>query len=147
MSFMDRHKGTKDTAVPRAWNVEPSFFCASTRGSLVLSLQDLLVKCCPLPRDHSSPNDELLPCKDLSRVAHSHNERNDISHSTTSSKEVIELGKILGLFARCLDILRQQYGNDLKKSLTALENDSNEPKLQERPHLDRTRRADYIHNR
>jgi hypothetical protein len=70
--------------------------------------------------------------KDLFRGVRSLNEQN-ISYKTTPPKEVVELDKILGPFARSPDVLRQQYGNDLKKSLIALENVSQQPKLQEIP--------------
>ena len=132
--ILDRHKGAKDMSVPQTWNAKPAVFFASNRACVIPSLPgDLLVKCGPLASEHSSPNHELLPSKDVSRGEHSSNERNQISHTTTSSKEAIELGKILDSFAMSPDALRQQYGKDLKKSLTALENISNQPRLQKTP--------------
>lgn len=91
------------------------------------------MKCGPLPLGPSSPNHELLLSKDLSQGVQSTNKRDNISRKATPPKEVIELSKILGSFARSGDVLRQQYGNDLKKSLIALEDVSNQPKLQETP--------------
>jgi len=129
--ILDHHKSANDKSVPRAWNEKSTVFCAPDRGSVIPSVsRDLLVKCGPLSWGSSSPNYEVLRGKDLSRGVHSSNERNNISRKTTPPKEVIELGKILGSFARSPDVLRQQYGNDLKKSLIALENVSNQPKLQ-----------------
>jgi hypothetical protein len=132
--ILDQHEGGIDMSVPRAWNKKLMVFCAPDRGSVIPSLSgDLLAKCGPLPWCQSAPNHEVLLSKDLSRGVHSPNEGNSISRKTTPPKEAIELGKILGSFARSPDILRQQYGNDLKKSLVALENVSNQPKLQETP--------------
>lgn len=126
--ILDHYRVANAVSTPRAWNEVPTAFCAPDRDSVIPSLSgDLLVKCAPLPWSYSSPSRELL----LS--THSPNERSDLSRKTTPPKEVIELGNILGLFARSPDVLRQQYGNDLKKSLLALENVSNQPKLQEMP--------------
>ncbi|OCK76192.1 hypothetical protein K432DRAFT_428888 [Lepidopterella palustris CBS 459.81] len=128
--ILDRHEGAMDMSAPQAWNAKPTIFWECSRGSVIPSLSgDLLVKYGPLPWDHSPTNHQLLPGKDSTRIVHSPNERNDV----TPPKEVIELGKILGSFASSSNDLRQQYGNDLKKSLTALENVSRQPKLQETP--------------
>ena len=124
--ILDHSKGATAMSTPRAWNEVPTAFCAPDRGSVIPSLSgDLLVKCAPLPWSYASPSRELL----LS--THSPDERSNSSRKTAPPKEVIELGKILGSFARSPDVLRQQYGNDLKKSLLALENVNNQPKLQE----------------
>lgn len=132
--ILGQHKGAMDMSVPRALNTKPATCCDSNRGPVIPSLSgDLLVKNGALPADHLSTNQELLPGKHLSRGVHSHNERNDMHHATRPSKEVIELGKILGSFVRSPDILRQQYGRDLENSLTALENVSNRSRLQEEP--------------
>jgi Protein of unknown function (DUF3638) len=127
--ILDRHKGANDMSLPRSWNKKPTVFCAPDRGSVIPSLsEDLLVKCGP-----SSPNRQVLLRKEISRGVPSPNERNNISRETTPPKAVIELGKILDSFARSSDALRQQYGNDLEKSLIALANVSNQRKLQETP--------------
>lgn len=132
--ILDRHKGAKDTSVPRAWNAKPAVFFASHRVCVIPSLLgDLLVKCGPLASHHLSHSQELLPSKDVSRGERFSKEQNQISHATTASKEVIELDKILDSFAMSSNALRQQYGQDLKKSLTALENVSNQPRIQETP--------------
>jgi Protein of unknown function (DUF3638) len=131
--ILDRYKGANDMSVPRAWNKEPVAFCATDRVSTIPSLSDLLVKCAPLPFGHLSPNHGVVLSKDLPRGVHAPSERSNISRQTTPSQEAIELGKILDLFARSPDVLRQQYGDDLKKSLLALENVSNQPQLQEMP--------------
>ena len=129
--ILDRYKGANDMSVPRAWNKEIAAFCTPSRGSTIPSLPDLLVKCAPLPLSHLSHG--ALLSKDLTRGVHSPSERNKISQKTSQSKETIELGKILDLFVESPDVLRQQYGNDLKKSLLALENVSSQPQLEETP--------------
>ncbi len=129
--ILNCHKGANDVSVPRAWNDRYTAFCAPDRDSVIPSLSgDLLVKWGPIPWDPSSPNYEVLRGKDLSQGVNSSNERNNISRNTPP-KEFIELGKILSSFAKSPDIMRQQYGNDLKRSLLALENVSNQPQLQE----------------
>ena len=131
--ILDRYKGANDMSVPRAWNKELAAFCAADRGSVIPSVPDLLAKCARLPLCLFSPNHGLIPSKDLPRVVHPPSEWDNISRKTASPKEVIELGDILDLFARSPDVLRQHYGGDLKKSLLALENVSNQPQLQGRP--------------
>ncbi|MCJ1402282.1 hypothetical protein MMC11_005502 [Xylographa trunciseda] len=129
--ILDRHKGANEVPVLRAWNKEPAAFCTPSRGSTIPSLSDLLVKCAPLPLDHLSHG---VLSKDLPRGVHLPNEQNKLSRKITPSKEIDELGKILDLFADSPDVLRQQYGNDLRKSLLALENVSIQPQqLQETP--------------
>ncbi|KAH8589073.1 hypothetical protein B0O99DRAFT_523793 [Bisporella sp. PMI_857] len=122
--ILDRYKGTNDMSVPRAWNKEPAAFCMLDRGSSIPSLSDLLVKCVPITIGHLS---------NVPGSVYSPSERNKISRKTTLPKEIVELGKILDLFAESPEVLRQQYGNDLKKSLFALENVSNQPQPQETP--------------
>ena len=129
--ILDRYEGAKDMSVPRAWNKEPAAFCTTDRGSATPSVPDLLVKCAHPPLCLFSPDHGVILSKDLPRGARSPSERNDVSHKTTPPKEITELGKILSSFARSPDVLRQRYGNDLKKSLLALENVSSQPQLQE----------------
>ena len=130
--ILDRHKGENDISVPRAWNASLTGFRVSNSGSVIPSIsRDLLVKCGPHPLDHQYPNHNLLRITDLSRHVYPPNERNDSSHEIAPSREVIELRKILSSFSRSSDFLRQQYGNDLEKSLTALENVRNQSKLKE----------------
>jgi Protein of unknown function (DUF3638) len=125
--ILNRHKGGKDKSLLRAWDKRPTVFCTPARGSVIPSLsEDLLVKC-----GLSSPNTQLLLRKEISQAILSPSERNNISHENAPSKEVIELGKILDLFARSPDSLRQQYGNDLKNSLGALKNVTNQPEFHE----------------
>ncbi|KAL5325012.1 hypothetical protein ACEPPN_006134 [Leptodophora sp. 'Broadleaf-Isolate-01'] len=127
--ILDRYKGANDMSIPRAWNEESAALCTPDRGPPIPSLSDLVVKCAPLPLGHLSHG--ALLSEDIPRGIHSLTEQNHISRKTILSKEVVELGKILDLFAEPADILRQQYGQDLKKSLLALENVSNRPQLQE----------------
>jgi len=131
--ILNRYKGASDVSVPRAWNMDPAAFCATDRGSAIPSVPDLLVKCAHLPSRVLSPCHQVIPSKDLPQGVYLPSERINNSCKTTPPKEVIELGKILDSFARSPDILRQRYGNDLKKSLLALENVSNQPQLQETP--------------
>jgi len=131
--ILDRYKGANDVSVPRAWNKETAAFGATDRGSAIPSVPDLLVKRAHLPLRVLSPCHRVIPSKDLPQGIHLPSERNNISCKTTPPQEVIELGKILDPFARSPDVLRQRYGNDLKKSLLALENVSNQPQLQETP--------------
>ena len=129
--ILDRRNGAKDMSGPRAWNKKHTVFSAPDRGSVFPSLsRDLLLKCGPLPLEQSSPDQGVFWSKNLS---HPTNERNDMSRKATPTKEVAELGRILGSFVRSPDVLRQQYGHDLKKSLVALENLSSQPKLHETP--------------
>jgi hypothetical protein len=127
--ILDRYKGTTEIMVPRVWNKEPVAFCMPSRGSIVPSLSDLLAKCTPLPWGRLPYG--VLPSENVHPGIYQPSEQNNISQKTTPSKEIIELGKILNLFATSPDLLRQQYGNDLKKSLLALENVRNRPQFQE----------------
>ena len=127
--ILDRHEGAKDTSLPRAWKEKPAVFYAPDRGSVIPSLsEELLLKCRP-----SFPDREVLLRRETFRGVHSASKGKDMSDETAPPKEVIELGKILDSFARSPDPLRQQYGNDLKNSLIALKNVSDEPKYLETP--------------
>jgi hypothetical protein len=128
------HKSADAMPVPRAWNKKPKVFCWPDRGTIIPSLSgDLLVKTAPLHCGYSLPTQELLLRTDLSQGLQSPNERIRVSPKSRPSKEIIELGKILGSFAKSPDAVRQQYGDDLKQSLHALENLSSQPKLQDVP--------------
>ncbi|KAH8656605.1 hypothetical protein BGZ60DRAFT_384977 [Tricladium varicosporioides] len=125
---LNRYKGANDVSVPRAWHEEPAATCTPCCGSTIPSLSDLLVKCAPLPLGNLYHG---MLSKDLPQGVYLPSERNSISRKATSSKEVVELGKILDLFSRSPDVLRQQYGNDLRKSLLALEDVRSKPQVQE----------------
>jgi hypothetical protein len=128
------HKGAKDTSVPQVWNVGPISFRAPDRGSVIPSISaDLLVKSGPLPWGHTAHAHELLLTNHLTQRLHPSNKRDNISHATIASKEVTELGKTLDSFTRSPNVLRQQYGNDLKISLMALKNVGDRIELQEMP--------------
>ena len=132
--ILNRHKGAKDTVVPQAWNAKLAAFCAAKRSSVVPSLfGGFLGTCRPLTWDILSPNHIILPDKDPLPGFNLYEESNNISYTTTPSKEVIELGAILSSFVESPNVLRQRYGNDLKKSLDALENVSSQPELQGMP--------------
>lgn len=132
--ILDRHKGAVDMSVVRTWNAKPRVFLESNRGAVIPSLSgDLVVKYGTLPWDRSSSQHELLPNKNVSRNGHSSKEQNDIPRAMCRPKEVVELGIILDSFARSSNVLRQHYGDDLNKSLTALEKVSNLPQVQNMP--------------
>ncbi len=130
--ILAHHKGASDMPVSRAWNKKHKVLCWPDRGSIIPSLSgDLLAKTAPLHCGYSLFSQELLLSNDLPQGLQSLNERTKFSPKSLPSKEIIELGKILGSFAKSPDAVRQQYGDDLKHSLHALENLSNQPKLQE----------------
>ncbi|RYP66813.1 hypothetical protein DL771_007611 [Monosporascus sp. 5C6A] len=127
--ILDNHKGKKDKSMPVALQAESPVFCGFHRDRVIPSLsQDLLIKCGPLSLSSSSPSRKQLVAKGLSR-------------GVISSKEIIELSKILDSFARSPDVLRQQYGNDLGKSLAALKDVSSQPKLECMPSVHATLRG------
>jgi hypothetical protein len=128
------HKGAKDTSVPQDWNVRPMSFRVPDRGPVIPSISaDLLVKPGPLPWGYTAHAHERLRIKQPLQPVHLSNERDKISHATAPSKEVAELERILESFARSPDVLRQQYGGDLKTSLVALKKIDNQTKAQEMP--------------
>ncbi|KAM3084368.1 hypothetical protein ACMFMG_001526 [Clarireedia jacksonii] len=130
--ILDLHTGANTTSAPRAWNKNLTAFYAPDRGSVIPSLSgDLLLKSSPPPLSHSSPNHQVLVSENLSRGIHSANKLENTPHKRTSPKEVVELGRILDSFIRSPDVLRQNYGNDLKNSLIALDSASNQVNVQE----------------
>ncbi|RYP37538.1 hypothetical protein DL767_002846 [Monosporascus sp. MG133] len=119
--ILDRHRGKKDKSVAVVFKAESPAFCGFHRNRVIPSLsQDLLIKCGPLPSGSSFLNRKQPVTKGL-------------SHGVNSSIEIIELSKILDSFARSPDVLRQQYGNDLGESLTALKHVSSQPELDYMP--------------
>ncbi|KAH7323576.1 hypothetical protein BKA65DRAFT_511056 [Rhexocercosporidium sp. MPI-PUGE-AT-0058] len=129
--IMDRHKGANDKQIPQAWNMQPVPFYCPDRGSIIPSISDLLVKPAAFPLHHLSFG--ALLSDDLSRGVCFPSKQHSVSPKPTWSKETAELSNILDSFTGSLDVLRQQYGNDLKKSLLALNNVSDKPQLQEMP--------------
>ena len=130
--ILDRHKGVKDTVTPRAWKAKPTAVCAPKRSPVVpSSFGDLLGICRPLIWDTLSSDHKMISSNDLLGGLNLHMELTDISYTTTLSKEAVELEKILSTFIESPNFLRQQYGNDLKKSLDALENVSCQQEFQE----------------
>ncbi|RYO81474.1 hypothetical protein DL764_009764 [Monosporascus ibericus] len=119
--ILDHHKGKKDKLVAVAFEAESPMICGFHRNRVIPSLShDLLTKCGPLPSDSSFLNRKQLVAKGL-------------SHGVIPSRQIIELSKILDSFARSPDVLRQQYGNDLGKSLTALKHVSCQRELEWMP--------------
>ncbi|KAH8590942.1 hypothetical protein B0O99DRAFT_690999 [Bisporella sp. PMI_857] len=131
--ILDRYKGAKDISGPRVWNKEFTAFGMPSSASTIPSLPDLLIKCAPLPLGHLPPNHGGLLGEDLRRGIYSLSEQNNLPRKITPSKEMVELGDILNLFVNSPDLLRKQYGNDLKKSLLALKNVSNKSNFQKVP--------------
>jgi hypothetical protein len=127
--ILGHYQDTNDVSFPRAWNKEAAAFCTPDHRCTVPSLSSLLVKCQPLPLGHSSHG--LVHSKHLPRGVHPPNEPDKMARKTGRSEEIIELGKILDLFATSSDVLRQKYGNDLKNSLLALQNIKDQPQSQE----------------
>lgn len=111
--ILDRYKGANDMLTPQAWNEAPAALCRPDRDPPIPSLADFLVKSAPIPSGYLSHG--ALLRKILPPSVYSPSEQDKISRKTTLSKEVVELGKILDLFAKFGDVLRQQYGNDLKE--------------------------------
>ncbi|KAF7944017.1 hypothetical protein EAE96_010427 [Botrytis aclada] len=129
---LDLYRGANTMSVPRAWNKNHTAFYAPNRGSVIPSLSgDLLLKSSPLPWSHSSPNHHVLLSENISRGIHSANGLKNTSHKLHSQNSVIELGGILDSFVRSPDVLRQNYGNDLKNSLISLKNTRNQLSVQQ----------------
>ena len=132
--ILDRHRGAVDMPALRTWNAKPTGFLELRRGAVIPSLSgDLVVKQGAWLLDCSTFEQDFLPSKNISRDVHSSKERKDILPAMSRSKGVVELGTILDSLARSSNILRQQYGDNLKSSLTAFEKVSNLPQVQKMP--------------
>ena len=131
---LDRHKGPKDTSMPSPWTPERPEFYNAYRDSVIPSLSgDLLIKCGPAPSGFSYPSNKQSATKDPFPDSGSVKRQKGPSYQMIPSREVVELSHILHSFARSPDTLRQQYGNDLRKSLAALQDVSSQPKVQAIP--------------
>ncbi|KAI9683344.1 MAG: hypothetical protein M1829_005414 [Trizodia sp. TS-e1964] len=113
---LNRYMGAKDKMTPRTWNSRLVGFYSPKRGHVIPSLcEDLVLK-------HGPPAVDTLP--NLSTMSLS--TQNKVCSGASLSRENLELEKILESLVSANDSLRQEYGNDLKKSLKALENYSNQ---------------------
>ncbi|PQE19818.1 p-loop containing nucleoside triphosphate hydrolase protein [Rutstroemia sp. NJR-2017a WRK4] len=148
--ILDRFQGPIPTKAPLGWNSECTPYCAPERGEIIPTLSaDLLAKSGPPPWNPSFSSDEKLAVNGISRGTDSTRERNGRSDKINHPIEIADLGKILDSFITSSDLLRQQYGTDLKKSLTALENIRKQPESGEivptplaiNESIDKTRKA------
>ncbi|TGO44474.1 hypothetical protein BCON_0512g00030 [Botryotinia convoluta] len=119
--ILDRHKAKKSTFTPHVWDNKPIPLAMTGCGVVIPSLSDLLAKPALIPTCHQSEN--------LRSVCPPNN-WNGVSGKIALCKEFSELDKILDSFAKSPDLLRNQYGNDLKKSLFALKNSAEQLQLQ-----------------
>lgn len=97
------------------------------------ALSDLLANATIFHFDRFVPNDGTVSDNGQPRGFDFFHKLNTILFKNILSKEVIELEKILASFAKSPEVLRQQYGNDLKMSLLALKNISTQSQLQVTP--------------
>ncbi|TGO40912.1 hypothetical protein BHYA_0029g00210 [Botrytis hyacinthi] len=134
--ILDRYKAKKITSAPHVWGKKSTPLSITSHGVVIPSLSDLLAKPALIPMCH-------LP--DKSRSVCPPNNWNGTAGKTALCKEIFELDRILDSFANSSDLLRKQYGNDLKKSLIALKNTNELPQLQwNQPAMNITKK--YIKN-
>ncbi|KAM0145804.1 hypothetical protein ACHAQE_011068 [Botrytis cinerea] len=119
--MLDRHKAERSSSTPHVWDKKSTPLSMTSHGVVTPSLSDLLAK----PALISTCN---LP--DKPRIVCPPIDCNRVSGKTALFKEIFELERILDSFAKCSDLLRKQYGNDLKKSLLALKNTNELPQPQ-----------------
>ncbi|KAB8287403.1 hypothetical protein EYC80_010107 [Monilinia laxa] len=119
--ILDRHQAMESSLTPRVWDKKITLLSVTSHGVVIPSLSDLLAKPALIPTYHLS---------DKPRSLCSPGNWNEVSGKTTLWKEIFELDRILDSFANSSDLLRKQYGNDLKKSLLALKNSNQQPRLQ-----------------
>ena len=121
--ILDRYRGVENKLVPRAWNTKSPGYYIPNSSFIIPSLsKDLLVTCGPIPGLSSSLDPKIYPSKDVPRRTNFLGNSNNVSPKTPPSRQIIELNAILASFIASSDILRHQYGVDLKNSLDALEN-------------------------
>ncbi|RFU32830.1 hypothetical protein B7463_g3489, partial [Scytalidium lignicola] len=133
-----RYKGSKTATKLEVRNESAGFSYFSLCSSVIPSLRkDLLIKPGAIPSDDQLYGNKWLSNRTISQDERSLNYRDNNANRRTSSREMVELEKILFLYSKSGDELRQQYGNDLMHSLEALRNVSNQTKFQDRPpHID-----------
>ncbi|KAM3068070.1 hypothetical protein ACMFMF_009436 [Clarireedia jacksonii] len=130
--ILDRYRGSVATATPQAWNTQRTAYYAPERGQIIPTLSgDLLTKSGSPLWNHSFSSGETPVIKYTPQGTDSSKGCNGKSHKSARSIEVAVLDKILDSFSTSTNLLRQQYGNDLKKSLTALQNIGKLPDAQE----------------
>ncbi|TGO18614.1 hypothetical protein BPAE_0372g00020 [Botrytis paeoniae] len=119
--ILDRHKTEKSTSMPHVWDRKSTLLSMTSHGVVIPSLSDLLAKPAIIPPCHL-PDKPRSVCPPINW--------NGVSGKTALCKEIFELDRILDSFAKSPDLLRKQYGNDLKKSLLALKDTNELPELQ-----------------
>jgi hypothetical protein len=118
------HEGLDDLPVPQPWNHKVVGFNVSRSGTTLPIISDLLAGNVPL--SPSAPKQKAVTDHESPNIGKPLSKRNGIAPKTRLTEEMVELRKILDLFGKSTDILRQQYGRDLKKSLVALHNCSSQ---------------------
>ncbi|KAK6591814.1 hypothetical protein H4I96_12091 [Botrytis cinerea] len=119
--ILDRHKAERSTSTPHVWDKKSTPLSMTSHGVVTPSLSDLLAKPALIPTCNL-PDKPRIVCPPI--------DCNRVSGKTALCKEIFELERILDSFAKSSDLLRKQYGNDLKKSLLALKNTNELPQPQ-----------------
>ncbi|KAK6601216.1 hypothetical protein H4I96_06557 [Botrytis cinerea] len=119
--ILDRHKAERSSSTPHVWDKKSTPLSMTSHGVVTPSLSDLLAKPALIPTCNL-PDKPRIVCPPI--------DCNRVSGKTALCKEIFELERILDSFAKSSDLLRKQYGNDLKKSLLALKNTNELPQPQ-----------------
>ena len=132
--ILDNHRGAKDVSLPKYSNVQKPDFSPLHRGpvipsSLPAGLRDrgLDVPMVHVPDfGRQSINTNLRQTRSyfesfMERASAVANHVFQQVSNQGPGAEMHELGQILDFYTSCPDLLRQEYGKDLKKSLAALE--------------------------
>ncbi|CZT52840.1 uncharacterized protein RSE6_14221 [Rhynchosporium secalis] len=120
--LLGQHHGPKDVSKPQGWDRNVVVSSAAYRGTVVPSLsKELLLRCGSSLMNSLS----LYATSIIENGLQNGNLHEKIvtnSKLPTGPSETKELDRILNNLSKSQDVLRQQYFNDLKKSLVALEN-------------------------
>jgi hypothetical protein len=129
--ILDRYRGPIAITAPVPWNSRCIYYYAPKRGQIIPNLSDdLLKKSGPL-WSYVLPSGGAPAIKGMSHNTDSVKEWNNRARKSDHPVEITELGTILDSLITSSNLLRQQYGNDLKKSLTALENLQKQPETEQ----------------
>jgi hypothetical protein len=128
---LDRYRGPIAITAPVPWNSQCISYYAPERGQIIPNLSnDLLKKAGPI-WSYLLPIGGAPATKGMSQNRDSVREWNNRTHKSDHHVEITELGTILDSLITSSNLLRQQYGNDLKKSLTALDNLRKQPETEQ----------------